>query len=296
MAPELVHPGGMITDAVWTDFDGDGRLDLVTVGEWMPIQFFHNTGKQFTNVTAHTGLPPTRGWWFSLAVGDFDHDGRPDLIAGNLGLNYTYTTSKDSAFGVYGGDFTGARRTDVVLTTTLDGTEYPLGGYSPLGREIYTLGLAFPTYGSFADASIRQLFTPAQLGQALHYQVDTFASVYLHNEGGGVFKSAPLPSLAQIAPIKSILVHDVDGDGNLDLVIGGNLYDTEPNTPPADAGNGLWLRGDGKGHFTPVPPSESGLLTPLNVSGLTLLRTPAGRLLLVANTADSLQAFTIGKR
>ena len=296
VAPELVHPGGMITDAVWTDFDGDGHLDLVTVGEWMPIQFFHNDGRRFTNVTAQTGLPPMRGWWFSLAVGDFDHDGRPDLVAGNLGLNYTYMTSKDSIFGVYAGDFTNSRKTDVVLTKVMNGTEYPLGGYSPLGREMYTLGLEFPTYGSFADASIRQLFTPNQLAQALHYQADTFGSVYLHNEGRGVFTPTVLPNLAQIAPIKSILVHDVDGDGNLDLIVAGNLYDAEPNTPRADAGNGLWLRGDGKGHFTPVSTRESGFLAPLNVAGLALIRTPAGTSVLVANTGDSLQTFVIKRR
>ena len=296
VAPELVHPGGMITDAAWVDFDGDHRLDLVTVGEWMPIQFFHNDGRRFTNVTARTGLPSMRGWWFSLAVGDVDHDGRPDLIAGNLGLNYTYTTSKDSLFGVYATDVTGARRTDVILTKVMNGTEYPMAGYSPLGREIYTLGLAFPTYGSFADASIKQLFTPAQLQQALHYQADTFASVYLHNDGNGKFTAAALPNATQIAPIKGILVQDVDGDGNLDLVVAGNLYDAEPNTPRADAGNGLWLRGDGKGHFTPVSPRESGFLAPLNVSGLALIKTPTGNSIIVANTGDSLQTFMIVKR
>jgi hypothetical protein len=295
MAPELVHPGGMITDAVFTDFDGDGRLDLVTAGEWMPIQFFHNDGERFTDVTARTGLPPMRGWWFSLAVGDFDRDGRPDLVAGNLGLNYTYTTSKDSAFGVYAGDFTSGRRTDVVLTKMINGTEYSMGGYSPLGREIYTLGLEFPTYGSFADASVRQLFTSTQLEKALHYRVDTFASVYLHNEGGGVFTATALPNPAQIAPIKSILVQDVDGDGNLDLIVAGNLYDAEPNTPRADAGNGLWLRGDGRGHFTPVSPRESGFFAPLNVAGLALIKTPTGRAVLVANTGDSVETFVIRK-
>jgi len=296
LAPELIHPGGMITDAAWVDFDGDGRLDLVTVGEWMPIQFFHNDGKRFTNVTSHAGLPPMRGWWFSLAVGDFDHDGRPDLVAGNLGLNYTYTTSKDSLFGVIAADITGGRRTDVVLTKVVNGTEYPMAGYSPLGREIYTLGLAFPTYGAFAQASVNQLFTPGQLQQALHYQADTFASVYVHNEGNGTFKATPLPNAAQIAPMKGILVQDVDGDGNLDLIVAGNLYDAEPNTPRADAGNGLWLRGDGKGHFTPISPRQSGFLAPLNVSGLALIKTPSGNAVLVANTGDSLQTFMMIKR
>ena len=296
MAPALVNPGGMITDAQWIDYDGDGKPDLVTVGEWMPIRFYHNEGSRFRDATADMGLPPTRGWWYSLAAGDFDHDGRPDLVAGNLGLNYSYTTSKDSPFGVYAGDFSGSRRNDVVLTTTIDGTEYPLGGFSPLGQDIYTLGVRYPTYGAFATQSIPQLFTPAQLQSALHYQADTFASMYLHNDGNGHFSASALPNAAQIAPIKGILPIDVDGDGHLDLVIAGNLYDAEPNTPRADAGNGLWLRGDGNGHFTPIPPRESGFLAPLNVAGLALVRAATGLSVLVANTGDSLQTFAIKRR
>ena len=165
-----------------------------------------------------------------------------------------------------------------------------------MGQDIYTLGIRFPTFGSFASATIAQLFGPALLKQAVHYQVDTFASVYLHNLGGGKFTSTPLPNLAQISPVKAIVPLDVDGDGKLDLIIAGNLYDAEPNTPRADAGNGLWLRGDGKGHFIPVPSRQSGFLAPRNVSGLALLSTQNGKAVLVANTGDSLQVFTLRNR
>ncbi len=294
-APELVRPGGMITDAVWIDFDGDGRLDLVTAGEWMPLQFFHNEGTRFRNATAEMHLPPMRGWWYSLAVGDFDHDGHPDLVAGNLGLNTSYTTSPDSLFGVYAGSFIGNRSTDVVLTRTMGGTEVPISGMVPLGRELYTLPLKFPTYASFARASVQQLFGASALKSALHYQVDTFASMVLHNDGTGHFSVSPLPLAAQIAPIKAIAVQDVDGDGHLDLIVAGNLYDTEPNTPRADAGNGLWLRGDGHGHFTAVSPRESGFLAPRNATGLALVQMRTGVGVLVANAGDSLQAFIVRK-
>lgn len=292
-APELVERGGMITDAVWIDFDGDRRLDLVTAGEWMPLQFFRNDGSRLRDVTAATGLPGMRGWWYSLATGDFDGDGDPDLVAGNLGLNSTYTTSAESRFGVYAGDFTGNRTTDIVLTKEIEGTEFPVYGLAPLGRHIYTMALRFPTYGSFSQASVKQLFDPPQLQRVLHYQADTFESVMLRNDGAGKFTAAALPTLAQIAPMRSVVVHDVDGDGHLDLIVAGNLYDTEPNTPRADAGNGLWMRGNGKGQFTPVSPGESGFLAPLNVSGLALLNTPDGKAVIVANTGDSLRVFRI---
>ena len=296
VAPELARAGGMITDAAWIDFDGDGRQDLVTVGEWMPIQFYRNDGTQLRNVTQSMRLPPMRGWWYSLAVGDFDHDGRPDLVVGNLGLNYAYQTSMESRFGVYAAAFTGNRSADIVLTQEIGGIEYPYAGLASLGREIYSLGVRFPTFGSFAKASVAEAFGATALQGALHYQTDTFASVYLRNEGGSAFSSVALPNLAQIAPIKSIVAHDVDGDGHLDVIVAGNMFDVEPNTPRADAGNGLWLRGDGKGRFIPVPPTESGLLSPLDVSGLAMIRTATGRALLVANTGDSLQSFSIRPR
>jgi hypothetical protein len=285
----------MITAAVWMDFDGDGPLDLVTAGEWMPLQFFRNEGTGLRNVTAAMGLGSTRGWWFSLAAGDFNHDGHPDLVAGNLGLNFAYTTSPHSRFGVYAGDFTGNQTSDIVLTQEIGGTEYPFFGRAKLGPTIYPVALRFPSYASFATASVAQLFGDPQLRRAVHYQTDTFASVYLQNNGDGTFTSVPLPNLAQIAPIRGIIAHDVDRDGNLDLIVAGNLYDTEPNTPPADAGNGLWLKGDGRGHFTPIPPVESGFLAPRDVAGLALMQTPAGKAVLIANSGDSLQAFTINQ-
>ena len=295
VCPDLVTPGGMITSAVWIDFDGDGRLDLVTAGLWMPLQFFKNDGTHLRKVTAALGLSATRGWWYSLAAGDFNHDGHVDLVAGNLGLN-TFTTGPGHRFGVYAADFTGNRTTDIVLTQEVNGREYPLLGAAMLGRAMYPIPIKFPTYLSFANATVQQIFGAPQLQHALHYQTDTFASLYLQNNGRGRFTATPLPNLAQIAPIRGIIADDVDGDGNLDLIVAGNLYDLEPNTPRADAGDGLWLRGDGQGHFSPVLPSESGFFAPLNVTGLALMQTPAGKAVLVSNSGDSLQAFVIRRR
>jgi hypothetical protein len=293
VAPALVSPGGMITDAAWVDFDGDGRLDLVTVGEWMAIQFFRNSGTRFQDVTRATGLGATRGWWYSIATGDFDGDGRADIVAGNLGLNYTYQTSTESPFGIYAGHFTDSRTTDIILTKTLNGTEYPFEGLAPLGWQMYPLAIRYPTYGSFADAPITEVLSDPQREHAVRYEVDSFASQHFHNDGGGKFSARALPNLAQISPIKAIVTSDIDGDGHLDLLVAGNLYDPEPNTPRDDAGNGLWLRNDGHGHLLAVSPRLSGFLAPRNAAAMAVVRTKVGAILVVANTADSLQFFTI---
>ncbi len=295
-APEMLEPGGMITDAAWLDFNRDGRLDLVTAGTWMPIQFYANEGARLRNVTASLRLPRMRGWWYRLEVGDFDNDGLPDLVAGNLGLNHTYTTSEKSRFGLYAADFGGNRTTDLIFTQEIDGTEYPFYGLALLGRNIEALGVRYSTFEAFAGASVGQVFGSSLLRQALHYQADTFASVWLRNNGDGTFRSFELPTMAQISPIRGIVVHDVDGDGNVDLIVAGNTYETEPNTPRADAGKGLWLKGDGRGNFRPVSPSESGFLAPLDVRDLALIDTPTGKVVLVANNGAPLQAFTIGRR
>jgi hypothetical protein len=291
VAPELAQPFGMITAAAWLDFDGDGHVDLVVAGQWMGIEFFRSENGRLRNVTAAMGLPALSGWWYSLAAGDFNHDGNVDLVAGNLGLNQ-WPASHDAPLGLYASSFTGNNATDLVLTTRQNGKDFPLAGRAMLGQAIYTVGLNFPTYAGYATASVDQLFDPAVLRRAAHYEADTLASLLLENTGHG-FHATRLPPEAQIAQLRGIVTTDVDGDGNLDLIVAGNLYDTEPNTPRADAGNGLWLRGDGHGRFTPVSPAESGFLAPLNVTGLGLVKTPTGSAVLVASPGDSLSTYII---
>ena len=293
VAPELAEPGGMITDAVWIDFNGDNRLDLVTVGEWMPIQFFENDGKRLRAVTSDMELPANRGWWYSLEKGDFNGDGDPDLVAGNLGHNFTYTTSPEQRFGVFAGDFDNDMTTDIVFSVQEGETYYPFFGKAKLGREIRSIYARFPSFQSFAEASLSEIFGTKALEKALYYQADTFASVYLQNTGEGGFTMAELPEKAQLSAIMGLVSEDVDKDGYTDVILAGNMYHTEPETPRNDAGNGLWMRGDGNGGFEPIPPFKSGLYAPGDVKDLQMITTSKGKALLIANHNDSLQVYRI---
>ena len=294
VAPELADPGGMITDAVWIDFNGDKRLDLVTVGEWMPIQFFENNdNKHLRHITSDIDLPPTRGWWYSLVKGDFNGDGSPDLIAGNLGQNFTYTTSEEQQFGVFADDFNQDMTTDIILSVKENDTYYPFFGKAKFAREITSINSRFPTFQSFAEASLSDIFGTKALDRALHYSVDTFASVYLKSNGSGDFTLTELPKEAQLSAIMGIVSEDVDKDGHMDIILAGNIYHTDPETPRNDAGNGLWMRGDGNGGFEPIPPFKSGLYASGNVKNLQTINTSKGKALLIANHNDSTQVILI---
>lgn len=293
VAPELKEPG-LITDAEWIDFDGDGDLDLVTTGEWMPIQFYRNQNGSLEEVTDSLGLSrQLSGWWYSLDTGDFDNDGDPDLVAGNLGLNYSYTTSKDKKFEVFAADFDVNQSFDVFLAMDEKGTHYPIYGKAKIGTAVPVINEKFHSYKSFAEATLEEIVGKDPLEAAWHYQVDTFASVYIENKEGTSFKTHLLPNEAQFSAVKDIISTDVDNDGNLDLILAGNIYSSEPETPRNDASTGLWLKGDGKGNFTPVPSFKSGFFTPLDVKDLELIKTPSHRYILAANNDDSLQVFKI---
>ncbi|TVQ04905.1 MAG: hypothetical protein EA359_04920 [Balneolaceae bacterium] len=292
-APVFIEPGGMITSAVWVDLNGNGKNDLVTAGEWMPVQFFENTGNKLQNITSGTKLPPNNGWWYSIAAADFTGNGYPDILAGNLGLNHSYTTSPESRFGMVAADFSGNRETDIILTREIGENQYPFHGLAYYGREMEMIAATFTSFESFSTANLRRIFGSSGLNEALHFQSDTFASAIFKNLGDGTFSRHPLPNEAQVSPIKGMVIDDVTGDGNSDVIIAGNMYHSEPNIARADAGNGLLLKSNGDGLFQPVPVLQSGLLAPGDVRTLALINTPEGKVLLVGNNNGSLQYFRV---
>lgn len=269
IAPDLLQ-AGLVTDAVWTDLDGDDALDLVVVGEWMPVTVLENRSGHFTNSTESLGLQETTGWYYAVASRDMDEDGDNDLIVGNLGLNYKYKASIEEPFEIYSHDFDQNGQLDIVLSYHEHGEVFPVRGRSCSSEQIPSLAEKFPTYESFGDANLKDMYGEA-LNQAIQYQAQTFASAYIENKGLEGMQFRPLPNETQISSINSILIEDFNQDGYLDILSCGNLYPAEIETPRNDAGMGLLLTGNGKGQFEPVPLLESGFFAPYDAKDMKMI-------------------------
>jgi hypothetical protein len=288
-APDLVH-AGMVSSAVWTDYDGDGAVDLIVAGEWMPVRVFRQEAGRLVERTEQAGLGGTEGWWNSVTAVDLRGNGRTDLILGNLGLNSYVRASDGRPVRLYVHDFAGNGDLQQVLTFYKDAESYPLANRDELIRAVPALRDKFPTYTAFGAARIADLFPRSALRRAEVREARTLASAVALNRGDGSFELRPLPPEAQFAPIYAALPGDFDRDGRADVVIGGNLHGVPPIRGRYDASYGLLLRGDGAGGLAAVDLEAGGLVIAGQVRDLELLRAAGGgRLLVVARNGDALQ-------
>jgi hypothetical protein len=278
----------MVTSAAWVDYDGDGRLDLAVVGEWMPVRLFHQEGGRLVERTREAGLDGTNGWWNSVTAADVNGDGVPDLVLGNLGLNSYVTASPSEPARLYVGDFAHDGGTQGILTFYKRGSSYPLAGRDELLRAFPSLRTRYPTYASFGAATIDSIFAPADIARATTLEARTFASVVALNEGKGRFALEPLPVEAQLAPVHASVVRDFDGDGRVDLLVGGNFYATPPMLGRYDASYGLLLHGTGDGRFVAVDMPRSGVEITGQIRRMRVLHSRAGPLVAVARNDDRL--------
>ncbi len=277
-ASELIQLG-MVTDAVWTDYDKDGDQDFMVVGEWMPITFFKNENGAFKK---DKEIPNSTGWWYSIEKADIDNDGDDDYLIGNLGLNYKYKASEEEPFEVHYDDFDDNGSKDIVLSYYNFGEQYPLRGRSCSSEQVPLLQEQFPTYNIFASSDLETVYGADRLDQALNYTAQTFASVYVENQGEGVFTMQALPNEAQLSSINDFVIEDVNDDGHKDVILSGNLFTSEIETTRNDAGISLLLWGDSRGKWTPASTLESGLCTPYDVKHIKSLSISGRRLLLFA--------------
>ncbi len=283
---------GMVTNAIWTDFDGDKDLDLMVVGEWMNITVFSNENNSLVKMEV-PAFNNTKGWWYSIDQADFDHDGDMDYVIGNLGLNYKYKTSVQEPFDVYYEDFDNNGSKDIVLGYYNFGKHYPVRGFSCSSQQVPTLKKEFKKYDVFANLEIDEVYGAKKLAKSLHYKVDTFASVFIENLGSGMFKIKKLPYQAQLSVMNDMLIYDINSDDNLDIISVYNLFVSEIETTRNDAGIGTVLLGDGKNNFKSVTLQQSGFFTRGDAKKIKLANGNNQQFILVGNNNGPLQIFKL---
>jgi hypothetical protein len=292
---------GMITAAVWTDFDNDKQIDLIIAGEWMPLRFFKNDHSHFMEVTNSTGLTEMNGMWRSLISSDIDNDGDADLVAGNLGLNCLYNVNEKCPMQLFAADLDGNGSIDPVFFYYIkdkDGVRrsFPAISRSQFAEQVPAIKKKFLLYKDYATATFNDIFKGKEKNSMLSFKCNETRSCWFENLGNGKFIKHPLPAQAQFAPVNAIICDDIDNDGFKDLLLAGNEYQAEVISGRYDASYGCFLKGSNKKTFTTIAPAESGFVIKGDVKDLSLLPLSNGkRLVLAAVNNDSLRIFQINK-
>lgn len=283
---------GMVTDALWSDYDRDGDPDLLVVGEWLGIRLFTNNKGQFTEVSGSMGLTDTEGWWNKVIAHDLDGDGDEDYVVGNHGLNSRFKASKEKPVTMWVNDFDQNGTVEQIICRWWGDTQYPMALRHDLLSQLPGLKKKYLKYSSYKDQRMEDIFTADQLKRSLKWEAKELRTSVLWNEGGKM-RLDPLPLEAQYAPMYGLAAGDFTGDGKADIVVGGNQYRAKPEVGRYDASYGALFAGDGQGGFKFVKSSASGLKIRGEVRSIVPLRVQGKPHLLFALNNDVPRLYEI---
>ncbi|OOG71522.1 RNA-binding protein [Algoriphagus sp. A40] len=258
IAPDFKNLG-MITDSGLADLNGDGQPELVLVGDAMPISIFSRPSDSWQNVTSEYFETQQVGFWSDLLIGDWDKDGKPELFIGNHGKNTQLFASETQPMELLYKDFDSNGSTDAILSYYIQGEKYPSPSRDEVLGQVLFLKKRYLDFKSFSEVKMDNLFTPEERKDSRSIFVNRLETSYFVLGQNRKFQAKPLPIEAQFAPVFAAASTDLNGDGNPDLVFGGNLFDTKLKFGRYDANHGTVFLGDGKGSFQALSPAQSGL-------------------------------------
>lgn len=280
---------GMITDVAWADIDNDGKIDIVTCGDFMQITIFKNSGATFTDFTEAGGLSGTNGWWNRILVQDLNNDGLMDIVAGNHGLNSRFKASPQKPVTLYAGDLDGNGSVEQVICTYNGETQYPMVLRHDLVSVMPSLKKKFLKYNDYKQKTIEQVFTPEQLKNALKLNAYHLETCVFMNDGNGKFRMQKLPMEAQFSPVFAIAAVDIDEQVGDEIILGGNLYESKPEAGIYDGSYGLVLKMNERGEWTPLP--AGNFFIKGEVRDLSGVKIGVNDYVLVTTNNDSLKIF-----
>ena len=294
-APQCKY-AGMLTDAVWVDINKDGWLDLIVVGEWMPIKIFINNKGKLVDKTTEYGLNNTGGLWTKICAADFDKDGDIDFVIGNLAPNTQFKASVKEPMTLYVNDFDDNGTIDPVICYYIQGKSYPMASKDEIEEQIPSLKKKFLKYSDYAEANIEKMFSQSKINTAKKYNVQELGNIYLENKGSGKFEIRQLPVMAQFSAIFGIVPQDIDNDGYFDLILSGNFFPFRTQLGREDASTGIVLKGDGKGNFKPLPYQQTGWLSTGDIRDMVMVKTKSNAsLYIIAKNKDRIQVIRKNK-
>ncbi len=289
-APGLVDVG-MVTDAAWLDFDRDGDQDLVMVGEFMPIKLFENRQGNFVEKTVELGLGKTHGLWNAVAIKDLDNDGYEDIVAANFGLNNFYQASVDKPLTLFINDFDNNGAIDHVLCKYEEGKLYPIPTKKDITSQMPYLSKSFVKHSEYANATVQDVFTEEKLEEGITLKANYLESMVFWNNKGN-FEMVALPIEAQLTSNYAIFLDDMDADGLIDILLGGNLFRIKPQLGIQAGNYGMFLKGGKNRRFEPLSYSESGFYVSGEIRDIKLLESPNDKKsILVARNNDGPKVF-----
>ena len=267
---------GMISDMEAGDLDGDGKEELVIVGDWMPVSVFSYNGKKFENKTEAFGFTNTSGWWKCVNLTDIDGDGDKDIIAGNMGLNHRLRASVDQPVTLVAKDYDANGSIDPIMCFYYQDHLYPYVGRDELIAQIPSLKKKFTRYKMYATATLQDVFSPEDLKGSIYLYTQTFKSAVYRNDKG-TFTDMAIPFQAQLSPVYDIIVRDFNHDGKQDILMAGNFLYAETETGEMDAGTGTLLVQKADGSFEYVPNKDHGFWAQGEVRELKSIKLSSGQ-------------------